>query len=55
MQKTNSSISPISHSLTGQIPPAFRRIGESGSRGGNVVKISLIKMYIWEVQNEKTR
>ena len=39
----------------GQASPAFRQNRESGSRGGNVAKISLIKMYVWEVQNEKTR
>ena len=32
-----------------------RRSGGLGNGGGNVVKISLIKMYVWEVQNEKTR
>ena len=38
----------------GQASPAFWQKGESGNRGGNVAKISLIKMYVWEAQNEKT-
>ncbi len=44
------SISPISHSLTrqGQASPAFRQIGESGSRAVLIDKEAFLLCLDWE-------